>query len=143
MNMHEPYIALYVHDDALHVGKKLPTELKPREMFDLPLSQVVADEFDEAARKLGSTVLGILRLWHPDVFNNWGSRPQGDETETQLVSDFDIAMQLISKSVSDKTKIHVPSIDALLREQSQRTKAAHEFFNESWPAIRTRLEKFA
>jgi hypothetical protein len=135
--MHEPYIALYVQDGALHVEKKLPTELESREMFDVPIREVVADEFDEAARKLGSTVLG-----HLDVFNNWGSRPEGDEAETQVINDFDIATHLISKSVSDQTKVYVQSIDTLLREQSLRTKAGHEFFNESWPTIRTRLEKF-
>lgn len=52
-------------------------------------------------------------------------------------------MHLISKSVATKTKAHVQSIDALLHEQSLRTKAAHDFLKETWPAIRERLEKFA
>jgi hypothetical protein len=51
-------------------------------------------------------------------------------------------MQLISKSVFEKTKIHVQSIDILLRDQAEKNKAAKEFLDDSWPTIRERLEKF-
>jgi hypothetical protein len=141
--MHEPYLAIYVQNDKLSFSKKLPTEKESREIFWVDIEDVISIEAEEASKKVGGTVLGILRLWHPDIFNDPNRQQIKDDAETQVVSDFDIAMQLISKSVSDKTKVHVPSIDALLREQSQRTKAAHEFFNESWPAIRARLEKFS
>jgi hypothetical protein len=141
--MNEPYLAIYVRDHTLFFAKKLPSETRPRDILEIDVSEVMSDDFDDASRKLGSTVLGILRLWHPNVLHNWSEGSGTDDKGDQHEKDFDIAMHLISKSVSAKTKAHVGSIDVLLREQSQRTKAAHEFFNDSWPTIRARLEKFA
>ena len=141
--MNEPYMAIYVKDDTLFFAKKLPSEDKPREILELSIDEVTSYEFDEASKKLGNTVLGILRLWHQDVFRSWGKGLAADDCEEQASNEFDMAMHLISKSVSAKTGVHVQSIEALLSEQSLRTKAAHEFYNESWPDIRARLGKFA
>lgn len=140
--MNEPYLAIYVQNDTLFFSKKLPSESKPREILELGIDEVIADEFDDASKKIGNTVLGILRLWHPDVLHSWGKDTGASDDAVHSQNDFDIAMHLISKSVSTKTKAHVESIDVLLREQSLRTKAANEFLKESWPAIRARLEKF-
>jgi hypothetical protein len=140
--MHEPYLAVCISNGTLSFTKKIPSEDKPREIFELNTDEVMSDEFDEACRKLGSTVFGILRLWHPEVLNSWGKTVEVDDAKSQVVNDFDIAMQLISKSVFEKTKIHVQSIDVLLREQAEKKKAAKEFLDDSWPTIRERLEKF-
>ena len=141
--MHEPYLAIYVQNGRLSYSKKLPTEEKSREIFWVDIDEVTSTEFDEASKKVGETVLGILRLWNPDLFQSWGEGVDASDSETQVPNEFDTAMFFISKSVATKTKVHVHSIDALLNEQSLRTKAANEFYNESWPAIRARLEKFA
>ena len=61
--MNEPYLAVYVKDDALVITKKLPKEAKPREILELPIEEILADEFADAASKLGTTLLGILALW--------------------------------------------------------------------------------
>jgi hypothetical protein len=140
--MNEPYLAVYISNDTLFFAKKIPSEHKPRDILELSIEEVISNEFDEASRKLGNTVLGILRLWHPDILNSWGTDSLGSGNESQITNDFDVAMHLISKSISDKTKAYVPAIDTLLREQSLRTKAGHDFFNDSWPTIQNRLKKF-
>jgi hypothetical protein len=140
--MHEPYIAIYVHNEKLFFLKKLATEKKPREIFWVDIDEVISVEEEEISRKIGGTVLGLLRLWHPDVLSNFGSVLNNDSAEAQMPNDFDVAMHLISKSVSSCTKVYVQSIDTLLFEQSLRTKAAHDFLNESWPTLRAKLEKF-
>ncbi|SCK29591.1 hypothetical protein VAR608DRAFT_2488 [Variovorax sp. HW608] len=73
--MNEPYLAIYVQNGTLFFSKKLPSEDKPRAIFELEIGEVISDEFDEASKKLGNTVLGILRLWHEDVFHDWGKPP--------------------------------------------------------------------
>jgi hypothetical protein len=140
--MNEPYMTIYVNNKTLFFVKKVPLEEKQREIFCVGTDEVISDDFEEASRKLGNTILGILRLWHPDVFCNWNNDPKDGGAEMQILNDFDIAIHLIGKSVSDKTKSYVESIDALLREQSLRTKAGQSFFSESWPTIRAQLEKF-
>lgn len=138
--MKEPYLALYVRDDALCVAKKLPTEGSPRDIFEIGVGEVTSTEFDEAARKLGSTVLGILSLWHKDSFPSWGEAlaqiEEGDE------DDLYVANRLISESVSKKTAAHVKSIDLLLRWASEKNEDAKKFLEEAWPLIRERLNSF-
>ena len=133
---------IYVENFTLHYARKWSSEDSLGTILKFGTDEVMSDEFDKASGKLGGFVLGVLQSWHPDVFNNWGSRPEGDEAEAQIINDFDIAMHLISKSVSDKTRVHIHSIETLLREQSSRTRAGNEFYSESRPTIRTRLEKF-
>lgn len=140
--MNEPFLALYVKDDTLFFTKKLPTENVPREILEFSIDEITSDEFDDASRKLGTTVLGILSLWHKDAFQGWGTGSNSNGNEHQAPNEFDIAMQLVSKSVFTKTKVHVQSIDALLREQAEKTRAAKEFLDDSWPTIRARLENF-
>ncbi len=137
--MNEPYLALYVKNNTLFFTKKLSTENVPREILEFDIAEITSDEFDDASRKLGTTVLGILALWHKESFQNWGTGVGGED---YAPNEFDLAMQLISKSVFTKTKVHVQSIDVLLREQAEKTRAAKEFLNDSWPTIRDRLEKF-
>lgn len=64
MKMTEPYLSLHINDGILYISKKLATEIKPRVILDVEVGEVVSDDFDEAARKLGTTVLGILCLWY-------------------------------------------------------------------------------
>lgn len=126
--MKEPYLALYVRDDALCVAKKLPTEGSPRDIFEIGVGEVTSTEFDEAARKLGSTVLGILSLWHKDSFPSWGEAlAQIEEGEED---DLYVANRLISESVSKKTAAHVKSIDLLLRWASEKTKMRRNFWKK-------------
>ncbi|MEV8471769.1 hypothetical protein [Ralstonia sp. UNC404CL21Col] len=138
--MKEPYLALYVRDNALCVAKKLPTESSPRDIFEIGVGEVTSNEFDEAARKLGGTVLGILSLWHKDSFPGWGDAlTQIEEGEED---DLYVAHRLISESVTKKTAAHVKSIDLLLRWASAKNEDAKQFLEEAWPLVRERLNSF-
>ncbi len=141
--MNEPYLAVYVKDDALIITKKLPKEAKPRKIFELPIEEILADEFADAASKLGTTLLGILALWHKAQFHDWGTLQSVDENDGDERTDFGIAMELISQSVASKTSAHVQSIELLLRQQAIKTESAQKFLDESWPAIRDRLRSFS
>ena len=138
--MNEPYLALYVRDDVLCFAKKLPKESSPRVFLEIGVREVVSNEFDEAARKVGGTALGILSLWHKDAFPGWGEAlAQIEEGEED---DLYVANRLISESVSKKTAAHVKSIDLLLRWASEKNEDAKKFLEEAWPLIRERLNSF-
>jgi hypothetical protein len=139
MKMNEPYLALYVNNGVLRFTKKLPTESRPRDILEVGVSEITSDKFDEAAKKLGSTALGILSLWHRDAFQDWGI-PSDEKKERNR--DFDLAVELIGKSVAGKTKAHVLSIDFLLRQAAIKSDSAQSFLNESWPSIRARLDSY-
>jgi hypothetical protein len=139
MKMNEPYLIVYVKDETMYFAKKIPTEAKSREIFEVGIDEVISDEFDEAAKKLGSTVLGILSLWHKDAFPGWGISSNAEKEQN---GDFDLAMELIGKSVAGKTKTHVQSIELLLRQAAIKTDSVQQFLDESWPSIRTNLENY-
>ena len=138
--MNEPYLAIYVKNNTLFLQKKIPTEREPRDILEINIDEIVSDEFDDASKKFGKTALGIIKLWHPEAFQTWGKNIEQDAED--IYNNFDVAMHLINESVSNKTRIHLQTIDTLLKEQSSKKRAAHEFLQESWPIIRARLEKF-
>lgn len=138
--MNEPYLIVHVKDGTMYFAKKLPTETKSREIFEVEIDEVISDEFDEAAKKLGATVLGILSLWHKDAFPGWGIPSDAEKEEN---CDFALAMELIGRSVAGKTKTHVQSIELLLRQAAIKTDSVQQFLDESWPPIRANLEGYS
>lgn len=138
--MNEPYLALYVKDGVLYFTKKIPKESDPRPILEIGVDEVISDDFDEAAKKLGTTVLGILSLWHKDAFPGWGISSQTEEDE--VADDFYLAQRLVSESVSKKTAVHVHSIDLLLDQAASKREDAKKFLDESWPVIRAQLARF-
>jgi hypothetical protein len=135
--MREPYIFLYVADGALHVGKKLPTESEPRELFDVSVDQVVASEFDEAARKLGATVLGVLKLWHKDSFQSWGQT--ADALSSPSSDDFEVALSLIDRLAGGGSEDRLKLIDEILSDAATVDAAARSYLHDDWPPLRKRL----
>lgn len=135
--MHEPYLALYVKDGTLYIDKKLPTEVKPRGIIEVEVEQVTSDEFDEAAKKLGATVLNIFRLWHKSLFRNWGTSKV--ITETDSVDDFSVALYLINRLSNGCSEDRLLLIDEVLKDASITDVAADKYLRESWPFLRKRL----
>jgi hypothetical protein len=134
--MHEPYLALYVRDNALHFEKKLPTENASREIFNVPLEQVVSESPDEAGRRLGTTVLGLLRLWHKQEFAGWGDP---DNSEPAAVDDFVVALYLIDRLSQGASEDRLRLIDEILSRASTSNQAAGDYLQEDWPTLRKRL----
>ena len=135
--MHEPYLALYVKDGTLHFEKKLPTETEPRGIIEVEIEQVTSDEFDEAAKKLGGTILGIFRLWHKSLFDTWGTSAVAVENDS--VDDYSVALYLIDRLSQGCSEDRLQLIDELLNEASISNVAAREYLGEGWPSLRKRL----
>ena len=123
--MNEPYLAIYVKNNTLFLQKKIPTEREPRDILEINIDEIVSDEFDDASKKLGKTALGIIKLWHPEAFQTWGKNIEQDAED--IYNNFYIAMHLISESVSNKTRIHLQTIDTLLKEQSSKKRLRTNF----------------
>lgn len=135
--MHEPYLALYVKDGALHFEKKIPTESKSREIFDVALSQIVADDFDEASKRLGSTILGILKIWHKDSFEDWGNG--GALSSKSSSEDFMVALGLINRLSAGCSEDRLKLIDEILADAASSDLDAKKYLDEDWPSLRRRL----
>jgi hypothetical protein len=140
--MNEPYIALNVKNSTLYFTKKLPNESSPREILEIDIDEIVLDDFSTASKKLGETVFGVLRLWHQNEFRNWESNCNEERHKDSPESDFEIAMQLISKSILRQTKKYVHAIDLLLGEQAIKIESVQNFVDTSWPSIRIGLEQY-
>lgn len=55
------------------------------------------------------------------------------------MEDFEFAMDLISKSLCEKTSVHMQSIEARLQHAAIARNSAQRFLDEAWPHIRARL----
>lgn len=134
--MREPYLALYISDGMLHFAKKLPTEEAPRGITEIPIADVVSDSFDEAGRKLGTTALGLLKLWHKKEFAGWGDSSASDSLE---ISDFSVALYLIDRLSSGASEDRLKLIDEILSESAASSHEAADYLREDWPVLRKRL----
>lgn len=137
--MYEPYLALYVKDGTLYFEKKLPTEDEPRGIIEVEIAQVTSDEFDEASKKLGGTILGIFRLWHKNLFETWGT--SAVKLEDDSVDDYSVALYLIDRLPQGCAEDRLQLIDEILNEASISNAAAHKYLVEDWPYLRKRLQR--
>lgn len=134
--MREPYLALYIADGMLHWEKKLPTEEAPRSILEIPIADVVSDSLDEAGRKLGTTVLGLFKLWHKKEFEGWGDPDTSGSLE---VSDFSVALYLIDRLSSGASEDRLKLIDEILSESATSSQEAADYLRDDWPVLRKRL----
>lgn len=134
--MHEPYLAIYVEDGALHIAKKLLTEDIVRGIIEVPLKQVMSDKFDEAAKKLGGTVLGLFKLWHKKDFEGWDD---SNILENGAIEDFSVALYLIDRLSQGCSEDRLRLIDEILGEAATSNVVAADYFQEDWPLLRKRL----
>lgn len=134
--MREPYLALYISDGMLHFEKKLPTEEAPRGITEIPIADVVADSFDDAGRKLGTTAIGLLKLWHKKEFAGWGD---SNASGSLAVSDFSVALYLIDRLSQGASEDRLRLIDEILIEAAVSSQGAVDYLREDWPALRKRL----
>lgn len=135
--MREPYIALYIADNALHFEKKLPTELNSREIFEVPIEQLIFDDFNEASRKLGSTVLDLFQLWHRDLFIGWKNATHSAQESS--VDNFTIALHMIDRFSNGCSEDRLNLIDEILADAATSDAEAQKYLNEEWPYLRKRL----
>jgi hypothetical protein len=136
----EPYLAIYVRDGNVLFTRKSRKDNEPFTLLHMEVDKVIAEEFDEAARKVGGMALGVLSLWHPDVFRGWGIplQTEGDLAE----DDYGLANLLIATSKLRKTGAHVRSIELLLKQAAVTNENAKMVLEVAWPSIRASLESF-
>lgn len=134
--MHEPYLALYIEDGTLHIAKKLPTEDVARGIIEVPLEQVTSDTFDDAAKKLGGTVLGLFKLWHKKAFEGWDDSMA---LEHGSIEDFSVALYLIDTLSQGCSEDRLRLIDEILGEAATSNAAADTYLREDWPLLRKRM----
>jgi hypothetical protein len=138
--MKTPRLEIYLDEKSdLCIGKVERPDSEPRLIFDIELSELNSYGVEEASKKVGEVILRILKIWHKETFENLEAF---SFTEKEDDDDFVMAMQLIGKSVSTKTKAHVQTIEILLRQQAIKTEAVQKFVDESWPSIRANLESY-
>lgn len=136
--MQEPYIYVSVFDDALHIGKKLPKEAAPRELFDVHVSDICSDGLDEASKKLGATILGILKLWHPESLAGLAGpiEPSGARSSGAA---FETALFLIDRFSAGAPESRLKLVDEILAEAASDDTFAKEYWLNDWPPLRRRL----
>ena len=138
MNMSTPRLEIYFDTDAgLCVSKVEKPNADPRLIVNVPVNELEAMGSQDAAYRVGGTVLNILRIWHKDAFDNLEvpSVSEGDINEDYYC----VALRLIDLSLGEKTSIHNASIEVLLRRAAVENEEAKKYLEETWPLLRDRL----
>jgi hypothetical protein len=137
--MNEPYLALHVSRNMLCFTKKVPSEEKPRDILEVDIEEVTADDFDTAAKKLGVTALGILSLWYQSHFKGWGSFAPADEKDK--VNEFAMTLRLIDRFTPGCSEDRLKLIDELLAEASVDDVEAEKYLHNDWPFLRQAIQE--
>ncbi|MDC8756990.1 hypothetical protein [Janthinobacterium fluminis] len=111
-----------------------------RLIWDIELDKLKSSKLDVASAKFGGTIFNLLNMWHKGAFEDWGIPSTEEISESD---DYEMAQRLIGKSVSGKTAIHIPSINLLLSQEASKNDDAKQFFVDTWPIIRERLESYS
>ena len=139
--MNIPRLEVYLNEDAKFcISKVERVGAASRLMIEIDLEELKSYGADGAAGRIGSALINILSLWHKKEFETWNS-PSAYHEGSEL-DDFGIAHSLIEKSLSNKTSVHVHSIETLLTQAADAREDVKRFIEESWPIIRQRLERF-
>ena len=137
--MNVPRLEIYLDKELdLCIAKVDRIGADSRLMVNIGLDELKSYGFEGAENRIGAAVLNTLKIWHKDAFETWEISDFPDDTD----DDFHVAMQLIGKSMSTKSAMHVLSIDFLLSHLKTENKEMRKFIEESWPAVRARLESF-
>lgn len=142
-------LVIYIDgDERLCFEKKESNKPSSHLMVDIGLDELRSVGEDEAARRLGIAIIGVLRTWHKDSFAEWEEDNPldiygADGPDLGEVDDYDVALHLIEKSVAGKTSFYVAVIESLLATEAAKRNEVRQFFGESWPIIRERLNKLA
>lgn len=109
-----------------------------KESIEIPLSQIEEEGRDSIKRRIGSLIFERLKNWYPDDFLD----PQEPSNQQFGPSSIEgIAHNLIQQSISDKTNVHVASIEYLLKKNPDN-KNSIDFLKNSWPPIRDLICSF-
>lgn len=72
MTMNIPRIEIYLDENStLCVAKVENAGAQSRLILDIDLDDLKALKPEDAAYRVGGTVLNILKIWHKEKFDNW------------------------------------------------------------------------
>ncbi len=138
--MNIPRLEVYLNEQIeLCFAKVESNEVEPRLILGVDLNELKSFGLEGAEKRVGTTVLKIMNTLYKEAFKTWEVKTVVEELNTEK---YDVAMQLMHMSISAKTSMHVPSIDALFREQKINDEAMRKMVEESWPTIRERLVSY-
>jgi hypothetical protein len=136
--MRTPYLAIGMSElDALSFTHVREGVTDPMEVL-MSLSALNDAGFDTACKDIGRVALGLMAKWYPEQISKF---PQL-KVPYDPSGDLDLILSLISKSMQQKTRAHIPSIEAIIAQvvKDEPTTANHAAIS-TWPEVRTMLEK--
>lgn len=133
-----PRIELCIADAQLTVSHYRLPDRGPLEV-PIPLSELMINGTDEAARKIGALVLQILTLWHKEALANATVHQMTQNPAPELA----LVDALVQRSLRLKTRVYVPTIEHILNHPTVGSEqACADFADAYWPSVRTELERF-
>lgn len=135
-----PYFIIAINDVSemtfTHVLK--PNDPDPFE-FALPLHEFNTVGLDEAVKRVGGMVFGIMTHWYPEAFAQFPNLKIPYDAQF----DLDQIRYMMSKANMLKTKAFIPAIEALINDLAkQDPKAMEDTTIKVWPDVRRQLEKY-
>lgn len=136
--MRVPRLEIYLSQETdLCIAKVEHENAESRLIVDVAVNELKALGPENAAHRIGGTVLNILGLWHKNVFENW-EVPAAIETK-QGDDEYTVALRLIDHALSTKSAAHNASIELLLQQAAISSEDAREYLEDAWPILRSRL----
>jgi len=138
--MNVPRLEIHLDQESdLCIAKVERENGESRLIVSVPIDEIKALSPENAAHRIGGTVLNILGLWHKQVFGNWEVPAVG--ANSQQDDDYDLALRLVNRALSAKTAAHNASIELLLQQAAIESEDARQYLENAWPLLRDRLEK--
>ena len=136
--MNVPRLEIYLnHETDLCIAKVEKQNAESRLMVNVPLDELKADDPENAAHRIGGTVLNILGVWHKQAFGTWEVPAVGQSLQND--GSYSSALRLINQALSAKTAVYNASIEFLLQQAAIDNEDARKYLEDAWPLLRDRL----
>lgn len=76
--MNNPHLKIFLKDHCLCIGKVEDENSEMKLIIDIDVEELMALDPQDAAHRVGGTVLNVLRLWHEKTFGEWQVPPVFD-----------------------------------------------------------------
>lgn len=136
--MRAPHLTVEVNESPELVICKV-SDQGTRAVARHPLAELDAYDIDKASSLIGKAIIGLLAHAHRDIFEPFRNLKYERDFEDQL----HLITALISRSVSKRTKMHIPTIEAVIADiiaVAPDMGQARAIID--WPIIKARIEGF-
>lgn len=140
--MNTPRLEIYLNKEIEICFAKKESDIEvSRLILNVELNELKSFGLEGAEKRIGMTVFKIMNTLYSEDFKSW-KIPSTSTIQKFETEKYDIAMQLMHLSITERISSHVPSIDILFREQKILNEEMRKFIEESWPTIKERLISF-